>query len=143
MPKWNVGMKNARTKRWWNWLLGSISASFYARFFLQYFCDKKLQNVTVKTIIEKICAKHSSTKNACVKCWWNWPLLGTEWQRLTRMPERATLRKREMESNKFEKLKFTIKLFTTSGLVEVSGNKLNTSKVKQIQWFTSSNFIFL
>jgi len=49
------------------------------------------------------------------------------------MPERATLRKREVESNKFEKLKFTTKL--------LSGNKLNTSNVKKYSG-SLSNFIF-
>ncbi len=31
-------------KSWWNWYPGSISTTFYARLFRQYFCAKKLQS---------------------------------------------------------------------------------------------------
>jgi len=45
--------------------------------FHQHFTRKFLYESAffAKTKLEKSCTKHFRTKNACVKCWWNWPLV--------------------------------------------------------------------
>ncbi len=54
----------------WNGPLWSISSTFYARIFVAFF----YLHVTIEKLPKKFC-----TKNAHVKCWWNWHH-GTLWQ---------------------------------------------------------------
>ncbi len=56
--------------------LPSISSMFYAHVFLSKFWRQKLQSWNETWESCPICF---CTKNACIKCWWNWRQNGDVW----------------------------------------------------------------
>ena len=65
----NILVLKLYTKCWWNWLLQSISATFYKLLFCQIPFAKKISNTNVK--YRKGAQNTSVQKKLLVKCWWN------------------------------------------------------------------------